>query len=420
MKYGLIGEKLGHSYSKIIHEQLIDNYEYELHPLEKNEVDTFMKEKTFSAINVTIPYKQTVIPYLDEMSDAAKQIGAVNTVVNKNGKLIGYNTDYLGFQYTLQKHDIQIKDKKVLIMGNGGASKAIQAVIHNQEPKEVVIVDIVKADGILSIEEVYAEHLDCEVIVNTTPIGMFPKTDGTSVDITRFKNCVACIDAVYNPLRTDFVLTAQALGIKGINGLEMLVAQAKYALEFFKDIKIDDSEIDRIYKEILLETSNVVLIGMPSCGKTTVGRRLAKKLDKEFIDIDTRIVDEIKMPISEFFEKNGEPAFREIESRICKEVSMKANCVISCGGGIVKNEMNVFYLKHNGLIVYLDRDIEKLISDDSRPLSSSKEAVATLWKERDPLYRSSRELVVDNNGSIESTVQNICKEYKEHITEINR
>ena len=420
MKYGLIGEKLGHSYSKIIHEQLIDNYKYELQPLDKNELASFMKEKNFSAINVTIPYKQTILPYLDEISDTAKQIGAVNTVVNKEGKLIGYNTDYLGFVYTLKKHNLQIKDKKVLIMGNGGASKAIQTAIYNEQPKEVVIVDLVKEAGILSIEEVYTNHLDCEVIINTTPIGMYPKIDGTSVDITKFKNCFACIDAVYNPLRTDFVLSAQALGIKGINGLEMLVAQAKYALELFKNITIEDSEINRIYKEILLETSNIVLIGMPSCGKSTIGRKLAKKLNKEFIDIDTKIVEEIQMPISEYFAKNGEPAFREIETRICKEVSIKTNCIISCGGGIVKNKKNIFHLKHNGLIVHLNRDIEKLISDDSRPLSSSKEAIAKLWKERDSLYRSSGELIIDNNGCMESTIQNICEEYKKHITDINQ
>jgi len=420
MKYGLIGEKLGHSYSKIIHEQLIDNYTYELHPLKEEEVDTFMKEKAFDAINVTIPYKQTVIPYLDEISKEAKQIGAVNTIVNKNGVLIGYNTDYLGFAYTLRKHGINIKNKKVLIMGNGGASKAIQAVIHNEQPKAVVIVDIVKSEGILSIEEVYANHLDCEIIINTTPIGMYPNMDGSSVDIHKFKNCFACIDAVYNPLRSDFILQAQELGIKGINGLEMLVAQAKYALEFFKDITIDDNKIDSIYKDILLETSNVVLIGMPSSGKTTVGKEVAIHLNKEFIDIDEKIVDEIQMPIANFFKEHGEEAFRAIEARICKEVSSKINCVISCGGGVVLNKRNIFNLKHNGIIVYLERDIDKLISDSSRPLSSSKEEIAKLWKVRDPLYRSSREIVIDNNGEIKTTIQNMQTAYKEYITDINQ
>ncbi|MDF9825273.1 shikimate dehydrogenase [Breznakia sp. PF5-3] len=419
MKYGLIGEHLGHSYSKLIHEQLVDNYEYELHPLAKEQLDAFMKAKAFAAINVTIPYKQDVIPYLDEIDDVAKKINAVNTIVNRGGKLVGYNTDYLGFLYTLKKHGISLQDKKVLVMGNGGASQAIQAVVDSEKAKTMIVVDIVPDDNVISLNEVYEKHLDCEVIINTTPIGMYPNINGVSVDITKFKNCTACIDAIYNPLRTEFVLIAQQLGIKGISGLEMLVAQAKYALELFKDITIDDAEIDRIYRELLLETSNLVLIGMPSCGKSTLGKELSEKLNKKFIDIDNEIVKRIDMSIADYFKAFGEEAFRKIESEVCKEIASENNAVISCGGGIVKNPENIFNLKHNGLIMYVHRDLENLISDHTRPLSSTKEDILKLFEERDCLYRSSRELYVENNKSIELAVKEASEIYKENITILN-
>lgn len=287
MEYGLIGEKLGHSYSKIIQEKLLDNYIYELHPLAKEEVETFMKEKAFKAINVTIPYKQTVIPFLDEMDDAARKIGAVNTVVNKNGVLKGYNTDYFGFKYMLEHHNINITNKKVLVMGNGGASKAIQAVVSDKKAKQMLIVDIIKSEKVISIEDVYEHHKDVDVIINTTPLGMYPKVEGCCVDFTKFTNIEAVLDVVYNPFATEFALQAQNLGIKAITGLEMLVAQAKYALEYFKDISIDDSEIDRIYKEILMTTTNIIV---RNCEK---GKTCASYFNKEFIDISnsTSIVD---------------------------------------------------------------------------------------------------------------------------------
>lgn len=280
MEYGLIGEKLGHSYSKLIQEKLLDNYTYELHPIAKEDVDAFMKEKSFKAINVTIPYKQTVIPYLDEMDDAAKKIGAVNTIVNTKGVLKGFNTDYYGFKYTLEHHNITIKDKKVLVMGNGGASKAIQAVIKDKEAREMLVVDIVLSEGILSIEEVYEKHSDVDVIVNTTPLGMYPKVDACCIDFSKFKNVEAAVDVVYNPFATEFALQAQDHNIKAVTGLEMLVAQAKYALEYFKDIKIDDKEIDRIYKEILASTTNLICIDKKRALSA------ATLLKKEFIDME--------------------------------------------------------------------------------------------------------------------------------------
>lgn len=251
MEYGLIGEKLGHSYSKIIQEKLLENYTYELHPIAKEELDAFMKAKAFKGINVTIPYKQKVLPYLDELDYAAQKIGAVNTIVNKDGFLKGYNTDYYGFLYTLDKNNIEIKDKKVLIVGDGGASKAIQAVVLDKQPKQLLITNRTPHEYTTSLNEVYKYHSDINVIINTTSVGMYPNIDESPIDLSCFSHLSYVIDIVYNPLHTALLLQAQKLNIPYTNGLEMLVAQAKYALEHFKDITIKESEIDRIYKDFL-------------------------------------------------------------------------------------------------------------------------------------------------------------------------
>lgn len=327
MEYGLIGEKLGHSYSKLIQEKLLDNYTFEIHPIERENLDAFMKAKAFKAINVTIPYKQDVIPYLDELDDASKKIGAVNTIVNENGKLIGHNTDYYGFNYMLEHHNIEIKGKKVLVMGNGGASKAIQAVINDHQAKEMLVVDIILSEGVISIEEVYEHHLDIDVIVNTTPLGMYPKVDGCCVDMDKFTNLKACVDVVYNPFATEFALQAQAKGVKAVTGLEMLVAQAKYALEFFKKISIDDSEIDRIYKEILMTTTNVIL------DNDAYAKEVASTLDKEVI-----IINDISMV-----------------NELCK----KTNAVIVCND---RSNQVVHNLKRNGFIIDNKNNANDIIS----------------------------------------------------------
>lgn len=280
MEYGLIGEHLGHSYSKLIQEKLLDHYTYDIHPVEKDKLDSFMKEKAFKAINVTIPYKKDVIPYLTELDDASKKIGAVNTIVNKNGNLYGYNTDYYGFDYMVRKHKVSFTDKKVLVLGNGGASQAIQAVIKDHGAKEMLVTDIVLNPGILSIEEVYDKHPDIDIVVNTTPCGMYPKVDSTAVDLSQFKKIEAVFDCVYNPMDTEFTLQAKELGIKvAVTGLEMLVAQAKRALEHFKDIQIDDEEIDRIYREILLETANLIT----TCQDSNVLNELSSILKKPVV-----------------------------------------------------------------------------------------------------------------------------------------
>lgn len=249
MDYGLIGEKLGHSYSKDIHEMLAD-YTYDICPLSKEEFKTFMEKQEFRAINVTIPYKQDVIPYLYEMDDNAAAIGAVNTIVNKDGKLYGHNTDFSGFLYMLKKHNISVQGKKCVVLGDGGASKAVVAVLKKSGAKEIIIVDIVKTEAAITYEELFEKHTDAEIIANTSPVGMYPKSDASPVDLTKFPACEAVADVIYNPLETKLITQAKSLGMTGVNGLEMLVAQALYAIEFFLDTKLDESQIDEVYQKL--------------------------------------------------------------------------------------------------------------------------------------------------------------------------
>lgn len=289
MEYGLIGEHLGHSYSKLIQEKLLDNYTYEIQEVSKEDLDSFMKKREFKAINVTIPYKQAVILYLEEMDQAARKIGAVNTIVNRNGKLYGYNTDYYGFRYMVETHGISLKGKKVLVLGNGGASQAIQAVVHDLGACEMIITDLILKDNVISIEEAYKNHTDVNIIINTTPMGMYPKVHGIAVDLSKFKKCEAVFDCIYNPQDTEFTLQAKERGIKvAVTGLEMLVGQAKRALEFFKDIEIEDKQIDRIYREILFETSNVVLVDV----NMDTALQVARELKKECIVLDSENYEE--------------------------------------------------------------------------------------------------------------------------------
>ncbi|MSS00642.1 shikimate dehydrogenase family protein [Floccifex porci] len=289
MEYGLIGEHLGHSYSKLIQEKLLDNYTYEIQEVSKEDLDSFMKKREFKAINVTIPYKQAVIPYLEEMDQAARKIGAVNTIVNRNGKLYGYNTDYYGFRYMVETHGISLKGKKILVLGNGGASQAIQAVVHDLGACEMIITDLLLKDNVISIEEAYKNHTDVNIIINTTPMGMYPKVHGIAVDLSKFKKCEAVFDCIYNPQDTEFTLQAKERGIKvAVTGLEMLVGQAKRALEFFKNIEIEDKQIDRIYREILFETSNVVLVDV----NMDTALQVARELKKECIVLDSENYEE--------------------------------------------------------------------------------------------------------------------------------
>lgn len=411
MKYGLIGEHLGHSFSKEIHEML-GKYKYEICEIAKENLDSFMKEKTFNAINVTIPYKQQVIPYLDYIDDKALSIGAVNTVVNKNNKLYGYNTDYYGLKSLIETNNIDVKNKKVLLLGNGGTSKTARTVLKDLEVKEIIIVDLNKDENVITYDEALKYHTDSEVIVNTTPCGMYPDNDGCIVDIDLFKNLEAVIDVVYNPIRTTIVSNALTKGIKAVSGLYMLVAQAVYTAGIFLDEEILEKEIDRIYNIIKKQKENIVLIGMPSSGKTTIGIELSKLLNKEYVDTDSLIEDKINMPISNFLTKDNENDFRDIEEEVTKNISKLNNKIISTGGGVIKREINIKRLKQNATIVFIDRSLENLITTSSRPLSSNRTDLEKLYQQRYNIYKLSADIIVENNDKLEDTINKIINEVK--------
>lgn len=414
MKYGLIGEKLAHSYSCEIH-ALIAEYDYKLQPLAKNEVEEFLRARDFCAINVTIPYKETVVPYLDFVSDEAKVIGAVNTIVNKDGKLFGYNTDFYGIKALCKKANIEVEGKNVLVLGTGGTAKTACAVMKSLGAKSVVKVSRSKKDGAIDYDEAKT-RTDTQIAFNATPVGMYPSDEGTPIDLSVFSNLEGVLDAIYHPLCTNLVLQAREQGCKALGGLYMLVAQAVYASRLFLGKEIDDvaeSEIEEAYCKILAQKQNVVLVGMPSSGKSTIGKRVAKALEREFVDTDEEIVKRINMPIAEFFKGHSESEFRAIESEVVREVSKKSAVVIATGGGVVLAKDNVYALKRNGEIVFLDRKPENLEATKSRPLASNKDDLAKLFKKRYPIYTACADKRIVNDKSVDEIAMQIAKEFQQ-------
>ena len=405
MEYCLIGEKLGHSFSKIIHEKLAD-YTYELCPLAKDELDAFMTAKQFKAINVTIPYKQDVIPHCDVLDDSAKRIGVVNTIVNRDGKLFGYNTDFAGFLYNLNAHGITLKDKKVMICGSGGTCKTVTAVADYMGAKEILVVSRSKKENAVTYEECI-RHKDVDVVVNASPKGMYPNNGESPLDLSNFPNCKAVVDVIYNPLKTRLLQQAEQLGMKAVNGLEMLVAQAKFAVEHFLSTEIENDKIDQITLELLKQLTNIVLIGMPSSGKTLTGKALCKYIDKTVVDTDAVIVERSGMSIKEMFARHGETYFRQWEHDVIEEFSKQNGLIIATGGGAIKNEENIQNLKQNGVVMFIDRDLEHLLVTDDRPLSKDTNAVAKLYEERYPLYTKYGDLRVPNNYPMEISQQEL-------------
>ena len=397
MEYGLIGEKLKHSFSKEIHER-IGKYQYDLIELSKNEFDSFMMHKNFKAINVTIPYKQEVIKYLDYISDEAKKINAVNTIVNKNGKLYGYNTDYLGFKKMLNHFNIDVNDKNVIILGTGGTANTTSHVVKDLNAKSITFVSRNAKENVITYDNIkdYSENID--ILINTTPVEMYPNNDKQIIkSLDGFDNLKAVIDVIYNPLRTNLTLKAKEKNINYCNGLYMLIAQAYFAIEIFLDCKLNTSIIDSIYNQMMLDKENIVLIGMPGCGKTTVGRKLASKTNLRFVDVDEEIVKLINMPIKDYFGKYGEASFRDIETQVINELSKSTNCVISTGGGSILRKENINALKQNGKIYFLDRNLEKLVTTSSRPLSSNYEDLKKRYDERYHIYKSSCDIRINAN-----------------------
>ena len=391
-KYGCIGKKLTHSFSKEIHAKLAD-YAYDLIELAEEEIAPFFEKKDFAAINVTIPYKQTVIPYLDSISEVAERIGAVNTIVNKDGKLCGYNTDYYGMKALIERIGIDLTGKKVLVLGTGGTSKTARVVAADMGAAEILTVSRRKTDHYITYEEAVQKHADANVIINTTPSGMYPDCESRPIDITEFTQLTGVVDVVYNPLCTNLVLDAKQRGIKAEGGLYMLIMQAVVAVERFLDTRIAKEVADQVFASIYASKENVVLAGMPGSGKSTVGKLLNIE-GFEFVDTDEEIEKRCGCSIKELIQEKGEAHFRALETEVIREVS-SMNCrIISTGGGAVLKEENVRALKRNGKLYFLNADLSRLQATDSRPLSDTQEKLARLYTERMSLYTGTADVVV--------------------------
>lgn len=407
MEYGLIGSKLGHSYSKIIHEMLC-GYRYDLCPLPtEEEARAFLTRRAFKAINVTLPYKRLVMGFCSYIDPRAKAIGAVNTVVNRNGLLYGYNTDYLGFAYLADAHGVEFTGRTVLILGTGGTHNTTSAVAKDKGAARVLTVsrhpDPEK--GELSYAE--AVHSGADIIINTTPAGMYPNVGVCHLDVAAMPGLEAVLDVVYNPDKTELILRAEEAGVPvAVGGLEMLVAQAVYAAEYFLDRKFDDApaEIRAITAQLRKEQLNVALIGMPSCGKTTIGRALADRLGKRFVDLDEEIVRAAGCSIPDLFAAEGEDGFRAREAEQTARFAREGRQVLSCGGGVVKRPENLRALRQNGVVLFIDRPLDALTVGGGRPLSTSAEALRTMEAQRRPLYLAAADAVIPNETTVADAV----------------
>ncbi len=404
MEYGLLGRTLKHSFSKTIHEMLAP-YSYELKELEPDKIGEFLLAKNFRALNVTIPYKQTVIPYLDEIDESALSIGAVNTIVNDNGKLFGYNTDYFGMRDLILKIGVDLTDKKALILGTGGTSKTAEAVLTSLGAKEIIKVSRREGLGAVSYENAIKYHGNANFIVNTTPLGMYPDVKGVAIDLGKFTNLEGVADAVYNPLRSQLILDAQSLGIKAEGGLYMLVAQAVYASEKFHSTKYKDGTVDEIFAKVRKQKRNIVLVGMPASGKSTIGKKLTE-YGYEFVDTDLLIEEKLGKKCGEIILENGIEFFRKVESEVINGLVFCNGKVIATGGGAVLNNDNVTTLKRNGYIYYLNANLDRLTATDDRPLSNNKEKLIALYNERKDIYLSCADVVI-NDDTIENEIAQI-------------
>lgn len=411
MKYGCIGEHLRHSFSKEIH-NILSDYEYELKEIPKDKIDEFMTEHNFKSINVTIPYKEAVIPYLHYIDDSAKEIGAVNTIVNRDGLLYGYNTDFYGMSMLITHAELDLRDKKVAILGTGGTSKTANAVANALLSKEIITVSRTKKEGTITYEELYEHHRNLDIIINTTPLGMFPDNFTNAVDIKRFTNLSGVIDAVYNPLRTQLIYEAKKSGIKGEGGLYMLVSQAVLASEIFLREKYEEGTIDNIFEKLIRQKKNIVLIGMPSSGKSTVGKEIAKRLGRRFYDTDEIIKEKANNEVFEIILSMGEKHFRKLESDVIRELSKETGVVIATGGGAVLNEENVSALAQNGRIYFLDRPIELLFPTKDRPITNTKEKLSEIYNARYHIYESSADVKIEASGTMDEILNAIIGDFE--------
>ena len=412
-RYGCIGKKLTHSFSKEIHARLAD-YKYDLIELTEQEIQSFFEKKDFAAVNVTMPYKQTVIPYLDSVSHIARRIGAVNTVVNRDGRLYGYNTDYYGMRSLIERVGLSLQGKKVLVLGTGGTSRTARVVAADMGAAEVFTVSRRKAEEHINYEEAIVSHSDAQIIINTTPLGMYPDSESKPIDISAFSRLEGVIDAVYNPLCTNLVLDAKAKGIRAEGGLYMLVMQAVVAVEKFLDTEIAKDAADRVFAQILAEKENVVLTGMPGCGKSMVGRLIS--IDGyELVDTDTEIEKRCGCSIRELIVNRGEEYFRDLEAEVIRDVSSESCRIISTGGGAILREENVRALKRNGKLFFIDAKLSRLRTTEDRPLSDTEDKLTRLYNERINIYRETADLIVPDMEKAESAAEYILAKRLELI-----
>lgn len=408
-QYGLIGERLGHSHSKTLHGFLAD-YRYDLWPMPPDKVDAFMREGSFDGINVTIPYKKTVIPYLQEIGETAKRIGAVNTIVRRaDGSLYGDNTDAYGMMEMARRAGMDFRGKKTLVLGSGGTCLTACDVVREHGGTPVVI----SRKGENNYENLFL-HQDAAYLINTTPLGMYPNPHAQAVDLRDFPHLQGVLDVVYNPLRTQLLMQAQELGIPCEGGLSMLIYQGVLACEIFEGRPVERQRVIHAERSLRRSVTNLVLIGMPGSGKSTIGEKLAQRLNMPLVDLDTEIEKAAGASISDIFAREGEAGFRKRESEQVQRFGSIGGNVLVAGGGAVKDPMNRKYLRMNGYVAHITRDLDSL-SMEGRPLSQSRDVLREMWQQRKPMYEACQDACFANHSTIDACVQTIKEAFDEAL-----
>lgn len=410
MEYGLLGEKLGHSYSPLIH-RVMGDYDYQLYPVGPEELKSILTEKRFRGLNVTIPYKQTVLPYCDEISDAVRRIGSANTLVVKDGRIAAYNTDLAGFLTMLRAAGISLAGKKAVILGSGGTSLTARAACQTEGARETVVVS---RSGPVDYAALYRSHTDAEVLINATPVGMYPNNLVSPVDLSRFPRLCGAADVIYNPARTALVLDARERGIPCGDALVMLSAQAYYAAQLFLGKDLPESKIRQACAAVRRETQNLVLVGMPGSGKTTLGKEIADRMGRQFVDLDAEIERTAGQSIPQIFAQRGEAAFRQMEAEAAADAGKRSGLVIAPGGGAVLRRGNVRAFKQNGVICHVRRPVERLAMG-GRPLSTGLDALRKMEEARNPLYAACADFSIDNDGAVNEAAEKILEGFYEAL-----